>query len=426
MDIKIPEKRGSAQRNSSMQAFVKRFGWVVGIGIFIFITLIYLSEKANTTTIRRSELTFGAVKRGVFTVESRGSGVFKPRLSWWVSAESTATVKEIYINSGDKVTAGQKIMMLSDPVMEESIQTQKWQVSIIEGNLRKAKSARKEALLDQEINITVLEKETYSLDGRVLTEQNLRDRNYQSMGNMQWESLQRELKYSRKHLELEKEKYEFIRNNHDSNLSVLKDQLQQAKFTQKQLETKYNNLNFVAERDGIIQELLVEVGEKVIQGDELYKLATNGKFIAEVKISQDEISQIATGQKAIIRNRDNYYNGHVLRIDGAVENGTVKVELEIDDDLPPGIRADQRVDATITLARLEDSLYVERPAFVQANREGWAFRVIEGEDRVERIRVDFGKAGVQSIQIVEGLSVDDKIVLSEPNSWIDKEEFYLR
>ena len=65
-------------------------------------------------------------------------------------------------------------------------------------------------------------------------------------------------------------------------------------------------------------------------------------------------------------------------------------------------------------------------AFVQASKEGWVYKVMPENGRVERIRVTFGKASVQKIQIIDGLLPKDQIVLSEPTAWIDKEQFFLR
>ena len=426
MHIIIPEKKISFFSKENIVPLFKRFWWVITAIVIIIVSVNYLSARAGATSVNRKELTFGTVESGAFSIEARGSGVLKPRYSWWVSAESVATIKAIYVKSGEIVKVGQEIMLLSDPVLEEALETQKWEIPILEGNLEKAKSEKVQAILDQKIKIADLERNNYSLESQIATEQSLRDRNHNSMGEMQWKNLIRSLDFSKIQLKLEKEKATSIDKDHDSNINVLESQLNQAKFKLQQLRSRFENLRFVAKHEGLIQELSVEIGEQVIRGAALFKIASNETFVAEIKISQDEISQIQVGQSAVIRNRDGSFSGHVRRIGGAVENGTVKVEVDIDDELPAGVRADQNVDSTITIEKLENTLFVQRPAFVQASKEGWVYKVMPENGRVERIRVTFGKASVQKIQIIDGLLPKDQIVLSEPTAWIDKEQFFLR
>ena len=122
------------------------------------------------------------------------------------------------------------------------------------------------------------------------------------------------------------------------------------------------------------------------------------------------------GQPAIINTRNGEVEGKVARIDPAAQNGTVTVDISLPRELPRGARPDLTVDGTIETARLADVLYVSRPAQGQPDSLVTLFKVQEDGGAV-RTRVKLGRASVNTIEIMEGLSVGDQVVLSDTSQW---------
>ncbi len=96
-------------------------------------------------------------------------------------------------------------------------------------------------------------------------------------------------------------------------------------------------------------------------GDNLARVADPTKLKAQVKIAETQAKDIQINQKAVIDTRNGTVNGHVTRVDPAVEQGTVNVEVAFDEPLPKGARPDLSVDGTIELERLDNVVYVGRP-----------------------------------------------------------------
>jgi HlyD family secretion protein len=120
-------------------------------------------------------------------------------------------------------------------------------------------------------------------------------------------------------------------------------------------------------------------------------------------------------QKAVIDTRNGVVNGHVVRVDPAVEQGTVTVDVAIDGELPKGARPDLSVDGTIELERLDNVVYVGRPAFGQENNTVGIFKLVDGSEAV-RTPVKLGRSSVNTIEILNGLEPGDQVILSDTSS----------
>src|SRR5207249_1109673 len=152
----------------------------------------------------------------------------------------------------------------------------------------------------------------------------------------------------------------------------------------------------------------LEVGQRVTPGTTLARVAEPKRLKAELKIAETQAKDIQIGQKASIDTRNGLIDGHVVRIDPAVLNGTVTVDVTLDGELPQGARPDLSVDGTIELERLENVLYVGRPVHGQANSTIGLFKLEDGGEYASRAQVKLGRSSVNTIEIVEGLKVGDQ------------------
>ena len=168
---------------------------------------------------------------------------------------------------------------------------------------------------------------------------------------------------------------------------------------------------------GVLQQLPVQIGQRVKVGDNLARVADPTKLKAQVKIAETQAKDIQIGQKAVIDTRNGVANGHVTRVDPAVEQGTVNVEVAFDEALPKGARPDLSVDGTIELEHLDDVIYVGRPAFGQENNTVGMFKIVSGTSEAVRTPVKLGKSSVNTIQIVDGLQPGDQVILSDTSAW---------
>jgi multidrug efflux pump subunit AcrA (membrane-fusion protein) len=182
---------------------------------------------------------------------------------------------------------------------------------------------------------------------------------------------------------------------------------------QKQL----NDLKVRAGIDGVLVDLPMQVGQHVLPGAMLAKVVEPNHLMAELKIAETQARDVQIGEPASIDTHNGVIAGTVLRVDPAVQNGTVTVDVKLTGELPKGARPDLSVDGTVDLERLDDVLYVGRPAFGQENSTISLFKLDPDSNGAVRAPVKVGRESVNSIQIIEGLREGDTVILSDMSRW---------
>jgi RND family efflux transporter MFP subunit len=177
------------------------------------------------------------------------------------------------------------------------------------------------------------------------------------------------------------------------------------------------SLNVRAGADGVLQELSVEVGQRVAAGTPLAKVVQPTRLKAQLKIPETQAKDVLIGQSASIDTRNGIVPGHVSRVDPSVVEGSVTVDVKLDGPLPQGARPDLSVEGTIQIENLADVVYVGRPAFGQPNSTVGIFRLDEDGKIANRVQVKLGRASVNSVEILSGLLPGDKVVLSDMSQW---------
>jgi HlyD family secretion protein len=190
--------------------------------------------------------------------------------------------------------------------------------------------------------------------------------------------------------------------------------------------TQAQSLHVRAGITGVLQLVPVEEGQNVAVGTNVARVADPRKLKAEIKIAETQAKDITLGQKATIDTRNGIVTGHVSREDPSVVNGTVTVDVAIDDPLPPGARADLSVDGTIELENLKDVLFVGRPVHGQADSTISLFKIAPDGSEASRVNVKLGRSSVTTIEVLSGLQVGDKVILSDMSQWDNVDRIRLK
>jgi len=164
---------------------------------------------------------------------------------------------------------------------------------------------------------------------------------------------------------------------------------------------------------GVLQEVPVDAGQRITPGTDLARVADPARLKAQLQIAETQVKDVAIGQKAEIDTRNGVAHGHAARIDPAAKNGTVIVDVVLDEALPKGARPDMSVDGTIELERLDSVLYVGRPAFGEEKTKTSLFKLSSDGSTATLTNVELGRSSVNTIEIVRGLNIGDRVVLSD-------------
>jgi HlyD family secretion protein len=227
-------------------------------------------------------------------------------------------------------------------------------------------------------------------------------------------------------LQLESERTRVAADSAIARLQAQESHVEQQKVLYQLKKSQLDALHVRAGINGVLQLVPVEVGQHVTPGTNVARVADPKKLKAEIKIAETQAKDIAIGLKATVDTRNGIVAGHVSRIDPSVQNGTVTVDVAIDDALPPGARADLSVDGTVEIENLKDILYVGRPVHGQSDSTIGIFKLIDDGGEAVRVNVKLGRASVNTIEVLSGLQAGDKVILSDMSQWDNFERIRLR
>jgi len=379
--------------------------------------------KPAVPSVDRSTVWIDTVKRGPMVRQVRGLGTLVPVEFRWIPATTDASVEKILIWPGTKVKSDDVILELTSPELEQSAQEAVSKAKGAEADLASERATLQRELLDQESKATT----AHSAYEQAMMERQTNDQLAKNglVADLVYKTSKIKEQECQKTDEIEAKRLAFSRDSIEPQLASKQQAVDQANQLAKLKLDQVEGLHVKAGMSGVLQALPVQVGQRVKPGDNLARVADPTKLKAQVKIAETQAKDIQIDQKAEIDTRNGVVNGHVIRVDPAVEQGTVTVDVAIDGELPKGARPDLSVDGTIELERLNDVVYVGRPAFGQENNTVGMFKLVAGSNDAVRTPVKLGKSSVNTIEILNGLQPGDQVILSDTSAWDSHERIRL-
>jgi HlyD family secretion protein len=406
----VPRK--SAARNRLIKRVLMG---VVALTAMVLITIGLGRLKLAAPTIERSSVWIDTVKRGPMRRDVRGLGTLVPQEILFIPALTDGRVVRIHIRPGTAVKPDSVILELSNPELETAAVDAEFQLKAAEAAYTDLRVQLESKGLDQRATaaqVTADFKQARMKADRdeALAKQGLLPDLDRQLSRVKAEELA-------VRTQLEEKRLSIVGESVEAQLAAQRvkiDQLRaQAELKRKQVE----QLKVRAGTDGILQQLPVEVGQRLAAGTVLAKVSQPTKLKAELKVPETQAKDIGLGQPVTIDTRNGLIAAKVIRIDPGSTNGTVTVDAKLEGELPQGARPDLSVDGTVELERLSDVVYVGRPVFGQPNSTVSLFKLEPDGRYANRVQVKLGRNSVNNIEIVEGLRVGDQVILSDMSAW---------
>lgn len=407
MDI----KRSAGKSGKARARLIK-----VGIGVAVSALLVVVLQglREPMPSVARANLAIGVVEQGELVREVRGAGVLVPREVRWIAAESSARVETILVRPGSRVDSDTVILELSNPEVHESLLVAISNLKVAEAEFAAHRAALHGERLDQRAGLAEVRSNHESARLQAEAESELADRRI--VPEIQARRSRLIADQLGERVRIERERLSMFEQTIDSRLAADLARLDQLRSTVRLREQQVDGLKVRAGASGILQEVPVQEGQQVASGISIARVASSDELMAELRIPETQIRDVAHGQGVRIDTRSGVVDGRVSRIDPAVHGGTVLVEVELIGDLPPGARPDLSVDGVIELERLADVLHVARPANAQSGIDLHLFRV-NGDDQAARVPVRLGRTSLDRAEVLSGLEAGDRIILSDTTPW---------
>jgi HlyD family secretion protein len=394
----------------------------IGVVVLAGITFLLGSLEPAAPTVERNLVWIDTVKRGPMVRQVRGLGTLVPEEIRWIAARTQGRVDKIILRPGAMVEPGSLILELSNPDVESNAANAASQLLAAEAQLSNLRVQLESQLLQAEATAARAKSnyETTKLQAEV-RQQLFRDGLVSELELRLSQATAAEAATSN---EIEQKRFAFAKESIKPQLAVQEAEVDRLRSLAKLRQDELDALKVRSSMSGVLSALPVEVGAQVQPGNNLARVADPTKLKAEVRIAETQAKDIAIGQLAQIDTRNGVVEGRVARIDPAVQNGTVLVDVSIVNELPRGARPDLSVDGTIELERLDDVVFVGRPAFGQERSTVGIFKVDE-TGVAHRTQVQLGRSSVNTIEILGGLQPGDRVILSDMSQWDANERIKL-
>jgi len=371
--------------------------------------------KPAAPSVERATVWLDTVKRGPMLRQVRGLGTLVPEDTLWIPATTDGRVEQRLALPGIVVKPDTVLIVLSNPELQQTTLDAEWKLRAAEAELANVKVRLQSERLTQQAAAATIESEANK--SKLQADRDAELNRLGLTADIQAKtSMVTALDWANR-TQIEKKRL-------DINLEQVRAQVAVQEATVEQLRALYNlkksqvdALRVRAGVHGVLQQIPVEVGQRVAVGTNLARVVQPEKLKAELKIPETQAKDVAIGQSADIDTRNGIIAGRVSRIDPAAIQGNVTVDVRLEGALPPGARPDLSVDGTIEIEKLSNVLYVGRPTFGQPNSQITLFRLDAEGKGATRSPVKLGRSSVNTIEVLEGLRVGDQVVLSDMSAW---------
>ncbi|MDE0040215.1 MAG: HlyD family efflux transporter periplasmic adaptor subunit [Gammaproteobacteria bacterium] len=360
----------------------------------------------------------GTVEQGTFVREASGTGTLVPIERRWITAATAGRVEEILVQPGSNVAPDTVLLRLSNPDVEVQLLDARQQLADAEAELVALRSGQESSRLAQQA--VIAEVRTQYLEAKHRDEMNreLQDKTPGLVPEVDLVRSGQRLSQLEDRLDIETRRLEVGGESAVEQLAAQEKQVDRLRAIVRFSEERVDSLDVRPRFPGVLAESSAEEGQWVAAGETLGRVVQPGGLKAEIRVPQSQAVGIVLGQQATVDTRGVLLEGRVSRIDPAVRDGTITVDIALPERLPGGARPNMSVFGTVVLEQLDGVTYVDRPVHASANAAVGIYR-LHDDGLAERVNVVFGQISVNEVEIRAGLEPGDRVVLSDMSEWDD-------
>ena len=420
MDIQRP---ASVARQKKLRRISFAIAGILVIGL---VSVVLARLKPAAPTVDRATVWVDTVKRGPMLRQVRGLGTLVPvdEARRQIPAVTQGRVERIVLRPGAIVEPDTVVLELSEPQVQQAMSDAEQQLKGGEADLNSLQAKLDTDRLTQRASSAQIcadrdaAKAQFEVDDKLFKE-GLQSSLQREISKVRYDSLE-------KRCQIEVERVNVAESNFKAQLLAQQARIDQFRSLYNLRKSQNEQLRVRAGMSGVLEQIAVSVGQQVAPGTNLARVADPTRLKAELRIAETQARDLTIGQRAQVDTRNGIIEGKVIRIDPAAQQGTVTVDVELTGELPRGARPDLSVDGTIELERLDNVLFVGRPAFGQEQSTVGLFKVDQTTGEAMRAQVQLGRSSVNTIEVIGGLAENDQVVLSDMSAWDQFDRIRLR
>lgn len=387
---------------------------VAAIAVVSLVTFGLSRLEPAAPTVAKETVWIETVKRGPMLRQVRGPGSLVPEDVRWISSPVVARVERIPALPGVEVQADTVLLEMSDPQISQAALEAEAQLRAAEADYNDLKAQLESQVLAQQSQVNSVESASAQADLQEEADEKLAKDGLIPELDLKLSRLRAE--QLGKQARIERERFQQSKRSSEAQLAAQRARVNQMQALYSLRQRQVESLKVRAGIAGVLQELPVQVGQSVNPGTVLARVAQPTKLKAELRIPEVMAKDVLRNQSAAIDTRNGIIPGHVTRVAPSSQDGVVIVDVALDGPLPKGARPNLQVDGTIEIERLQNVLFVGRPSVGQANSKIELFKVNEDGKTAVRVPVELGRTSVNTVEIITGLNVGDRVILSDTSA----------
>jgi HlyD family secretion protein len=413
---------------------VKRKRWIrrslyitIAVILLALVTLGLSRLEPAAPSVDRRTLWIDTVKRGSMLRQVRGVGTLVSEDVLVVPATVAGRVIRILVEPGAIVDANTVILELSNPELQLQWLDAQSQLNSAKARLDSQKTQIQDQLLGMEANNAQMEANLREAKLSLQVDQKQYDDDLISELNLSLSKAR--VENMEKLFEINKQRLAMFRDSTSlAQLAELEAAVKQAESLFNLRKSQIESLKVRAGTAGVLASVRekIELGQSVSAGTILARITNPKKLKAQLKVPEVQARDVVIGLSTEVDTYNGTVTGKVSRIDPTVMEGNVTVDVTLNGELPEGARPDLSVVGTIEIERLNDIIYVGRPVFASNQSTVELFKLAEDGRFAVRSRVQLGRSSVSTIEVIEGLTPGDEIILSDMSQWDENDRIRLK
>ncbi|WP_299080934.1 HlyD family efflux transporter periplasmic adaptor subunit [uncultured Paraglaciecola sp.] len=394
----------------------KPFIWLTAGVLICGIGYVSWSQPSADIQVDNDQLLMAEVEQGPMSVKVAGNGILIPENIHWLASEVSGRVEQVLVRAGAQVKTGQTLFVLSNPSLNQFRDESKWAYEAMLAEEKALQSQLETEKLDQHARVIRAKFALETAKLQLEAETKLIESGNDVVSKINYRRTQLQVAQLQQSWEIEQRIVEQFDNNANAQIAAMSAQVNRLKNILARAQQQVSALQVSSSMSGIVQESNLEQGQQLIAGTNLAKIARPDSLYAQIAISELLANGVAVGQKANIDTRNGLIKGKVTRIDPGVVDGNVKVDVALLGILPTNARPDLSVTGEIWVAEIQQTLHISRPAFSQSNQQAVLF-VLDTQGIAHKTRVQYGTASTHKIEIISGLQLGDRVIVSDTSDW---------
>ena len=416
--VRSPEHTRKRQRRRWLGA---------GLAVLALGTATFVISRLQPAvpTVARDTVWTDTVRRGEMIREVRGLGTLVPEEIRWITTATDARVERIVVYPGATVQADTVLLILSNPELAQSVLDADAAAAAAQARLVNLRAQLESQLLERQSAYAKAQGDRDTAAAQVEVDEKLSAQGL--VAKVELTKSQIAAKELTACCEIERQRVEFNRQSVKPQIAVAQGELDQAKAQATLRHWQLDALQVRAGMAGVLQQVPVEVGQRVTAGVNLARVADPAKLKAQIKIPETQARDVAPGLPVSVDTRNGVIIGHISRLDPGVQDGTVLADVTFNGaPLPRGARPDLSVEGTVELERVPDTLIVNRPAFGREDSTVGLFRLSADGTEATRVKVQLGRGSVSVVEVREGLRAGDQVILSDTSAYDNSERIRIQ